>query len=147
MSRDWDDLVESMQDDIKQEYLEQKGNVKNFDDFLSELMDSSVPVYNSDRLDLVNDNHDLAYADGNALDLMSQPVESIYDFLAITIYCALEDEANKYVNWLKDSEVECNDCSTIIEIDGEDTKDRSKENSELCEDCYQESIEEEEEDD
>jgi hypothetical protein len=145
MSRDWDDLVENMQSEIKDEYLERKGNTRDFSDFLSELVDSSVPVYNSDRLDLVNDNHDLAYADGNALDLMAEPVESIYDFLAITIYCALEEEANKYVQELEDSEVECSECSTIIEIDGSATVDCGEDG--MCKDCYLESLEEEEEDD
>ena len=144
MSRDWDDLVESMREEIKNEYLAQDGDTRNMSDFLGELIDGLVPVYNSDRLDLVNDNHDLAYADSNSLDLMHDPVESIYDFLAVTIYCALEEEANKYINDLDDDVVRCGRCDVIIELDGDRQDCMSKKDDTLCQKCCDEKEEEDE---
>lgn len=144
MSESWWDTLETLKEEIRDELLAQDGSTRRMDEFISELVDGSVPVYNGDRLAMVDDKPDLAYADGEAIELMGTPVESIYDFLGITIYVELQREAYKILDKLEDSIVRCGQCDCIIEIDDEKEDCTSEKDDTLCQACYDEKEEEDE---
>lgn len=97
MAKTWNDLVSRVYDDV---FSTIERNTRYPEDDLGEIVDSIVPVYNGDRLDVLNDNPSLAYFGDS--DIGVSGCTNIYDILGVTIYEALYQEAVDALQQLKD---------------------------------------------
>jgi hypothetical protein len=165
----WDSLLDDLKDDIDSKI----GDIYNDrypDDRLSEIVDSNVPIYYSDMIEVLETNMDLGHRESQICD--SYP--TVFDLLSSLIFEALSEEVSGiYDEVLEEHEVECAECGdTHYDFDDEwdeetgkctECKNKRKcpvcgeefdvddycwnEEKGKCEDCIDEENEREEEED
>ena len=137
---EWRKLVDDLRDTLDHEAENIIVDNQYPEDSLHEYVDSQVPVYNSDLIDLLGDNHELAVLDDPGL---AEGENNIHKRIAISAYEKLLQEAHEWLEEKKE-EFKCEDCDDLakleeVEFDGEGLR--------LCKSCIEYREEEKEGDD
>ena len=121
----WNKLIEDVSEDI----ISQMPTILSQrypEDYVREIADGWIPVYNGDLVDLLSDNMSLGYPDDNGI---VDGVTNVFDFLIATVSEALTLHAFSVYEDEKDNYEECAECGEWHEtskmIDG------------YCEECYE----------
>lgn len=103
-----------------------------YQDRLTEMVDSSIPVYNSDLIDCLADNHNLAEVDDRGL-LPENP--SVYQIISTAMYEALSVVANEAYDEEAENWEECSCCGEWKKIEELDVNEKYIDER-VCDECY-----------
>ena len=121
----WNTLCEDVAEDISSQMPAILSN-RYPEDYIREIVDGWVPVYNGDLVDLLSDNMSLGYPDDSGL---TEGAESVFAFLSITVSEELLQVAMKVYEDEKDDYEECIECGEWV---------NSKELTDgYCDDCFE----------
>ena len=126
----WYDLVEEVTNTIDNEMKDLLEN-RYYQDRLTEIVDEAIPVYNSELLGLLSDNHSLAEVDDLGL-LPENP--DVYDIIRTAVYEQLSYEANRYFDNKKDNWDTCDECGDYFPAN-ELNNNEEDEGVRVCDTC------------
>lgn len=128
----WNELADEVKESVINEFPEIL-NDRYYQDRLAEIVDSAVPVYYGELIDVLADNHNLASVDDTGL-LPDNP--TVYDIISTAIYEQLSMVANETYDEECDNWVECEECGEWKDAD-ECGKNEYLYDKCLCDECVE----------
>lgn len=124
-------IEEELREAVKQEFPEILDE-RYYQDRLTELADSHIPVYYSNLIDCLADNHNLAEVDDSGL-LPENP--SVYQIISTAMYEALSQVANEAYDEELENWEECSCCGKWNKVEELDLNEKYIDER-VCDECY-----------